>query len=191
ITKSTINVGTVTNVGNGNVTVVSTQPVSGLPAGVASYVFYTNAVTQDYGWTGANNDIGPMQGTMLAFTSDNPPGQNVNGLGPYFGSPGWPSYYNPDSNALLKIPSGASILINSPLTATTSPYTNGNFYLLTSGNNGTQILYNAHEDLTSTFPPGQIPAGTKVTFKVSGANLAAIKRQRGTWVLSDSLNTAG
>ena len=30
-----------------------------------------------------------------------------------------------------------------------------------------------------------------VTFKVSGANLAAIKEQGGTWVLSDSFHTAG
>ena len=106
----------------------------------------------------------------------------------YFGGLGWPKYYNPNSNALLKIPSGANILINSPLTTSTSPF-DINRYLLTSGNNGSRILYNAHEDLD---PLNQSTnQGDVVTFKVSGANLAAIKKQGGTWVLSDSFDTTG
>ena len=63
-----IDVGTITNVSDGTVTVVNSGPVSGLPTSPASYVFYTNSVTQDYGWTGANNDIVQMQNAMLDFT---------------------------------------------------------------------------------------------------------------------------
>ena len=71
---------------------------------------------------------------------------NENGLGQYFEGLGWPKYFNPNSDALLKIPSGANILINSPLTTSTSPF-DINHYLLTSGNDGKRIFYNAHEDL--------------------------------------------
>jgi hypothetical protein len=141
-----------------------------------------------------------MQNVMTTFTTTNPdPGKNPNSLlGQYFGGLGWPSYYNPNSNALLKIPSGATLLINSPLTGKTSPYTNGNFYLLTSGNNGNQILYNAHEDLTTTFPQNPIPPGTRATFKVSGEvtkdALTAIQNSINnggkTWVLSNGLPNA-
>jgi len=182
---TTIDVGTVTNVSNGTVTVMNSGSVSGLPTSAASYVFYTNSVTQDYGWTGANNDIKEMQKAMSDFTSND---STANGLGQYFGGLGWPKYYNPDPNALLKIPSGANILINSPLTTKTSPF-DIRHYLLTSGNDGKQFFYNAHEDLD---PAGQpTNKGDMVTLKVSGADLAAIKEQGGTWVLSTAPQTAG
>jgi hypothetical protein len=182
---STIDVGTVTNVSNDTVTVMNNGAVSGLPTGEATYVFYTNSVTQDYGWTGANNDIMEMQNAMLNFTSNN---STLNGLGQYFGGLGWPKYYDPDPNALLKIPSGANILINSPLTTKTSPF-DIRRYLLTSGNDGNQFFYNAHEDLDPADQPTN--AGDIVTFKVSGADLAAIKEAGGTWVLSTAPQTAG
>jgi hypothetical protein len=179
----------VTNVSGNTLTVVSSGAVSGLPTGSATYVFYTNSVTKDYGWTGANNDIKQIQDGLKDFTSND---ATKNGLGKYFGGLGWPKYYNPDSKALLKIPSGASILINSPLTTKTSPF-DINRYLLTSGNDGKRILYNAHEDLD---PLSQTPnKGATVTFKVSGAvtgaDLAAIKKQGGTWVLSTGFKTTG
>lgn len=189
---------TAVDANNNTVTVTSNTPVSGLPLGTpATYDFYTYSVTQDYGWTGANNSITQMQKVMTTFTTTNSnPKVNPNSLlGQYFGGLGWPSYYNPGSNSLLKIPSGASLLINSPLTGKTSPYTNGNYYLLTSGNNGNQILYNAHEDLTTTGQPNPIPAGTQVTFNVSGeatqASLTAIQNSITNdgkiWVLSNGL----
>ncbi len=182
---STIEVGTITGVSGDSITVVNSGPVSGLPTTLASYVFYTNAVTQDYGWTGANNDIVGMQKAMSEFTTNHSAGS---GLGQYFNGLGWPKYYNPDSKALLKIPSGASILINSPLTTKTSPY-DVHYYLLTSGNKGKQFFYNASEQLV---PKGQSTTkGDKITLKVGGADLAAIKAQGGTWVLASDPNTAG
>ncbi len=182
---TTIDVGTVTSVSNDTVTVTNSGSVSGLPAGAASYVFYTDSVTQDYGWTGANNDIKEMQTAMSDFTSND---SSTNGLGQYFGGLGWPKYYNPDRDALLKIPSGANILINSPLTTKTSPF-DISHYLLTSGNDGRKFFYNAHEDLD---PADQSTnQGDMVTLKVSGADLAAIKEQGGTWVLSTAPQTAG
>ncbi len=79
-------------------------------------------------------------------------------------------------------------MINSPLTTSTSPF-DINHYLLTSGNNGERIFYNAHEDLDGASQP--TGAGDHVTFKVAGADLDAIKREGGPWVLSDSFNTGG
>ena len=186
---TSIAVGTITNISNGTITVVNSGPVSGLPTNLASFNFYTNSVTQDYGWTGANNDIVQMQGAMLDFTSDNTKAQpNINGLGQFFGGLGWPKYYNPDPTALLKIPSGASVLINSPLLVKTSPY-EIHHYLLTSGNEGNQFFYNANQQLVPKNQPTN--AGDTVTLHVGGANLAAIKKQGGTWVLSQDPNTAG
>jgi hypothetical protein len=185
----TIELGSITNVSGNTVTVVNSSPVTGVPTSAATFVFYTNSVKQDFGWTGANNDIVQMQNKILAFITNNTKkAPNENGLGQYFGGLGWPKYYNPNSNALLKIPSGANILINSPLTTSTSPF-DINRYLLTSGNNGARIFYNSHEDLYPASQPTN--QGDNVTFKVSGANLAAIKNQGGTWVLSDSFNTGG
>ena len=60
-----------------------------------------------------------MRCWILQVTIQRP---NVNGLGQYFGGLGWPKYYNPDPTSLFKIPSGANILINSPLTTKTSPF---------------------------------------------------------------------
>jgi hypothetical protein len=185
----TIELGSITNVSGNTVTVVNSSPVTGVPTSTATFVFYTNSVKQDFGWTGANNDIVAMQNKILAFiTNNSKKAPNENGLGKYFGGLGWPKYYNPNSNALLKIPSGANILINSPLTTATSPF-DINRYLLTSGNNGARIFYNAHEDLDPLNQPTN--QGDTVTFKVSGASLAAIKNQGGTWVLSDSFDTSG
>jgi hypothetical protein len=187
---TSIAVGTVTNISNGAVTVVSSGPVSGLPTSLASYVFYTNSVVQDYGWTGANNDINQMQTAMLDFTTDNTNKQpNINGLGQYFGGLGWPKYYNPDPNALLKIPSGANILINSPLTTKTSPF-DINRYLLTSGNKGRRIFY----DTSEVLKPNQnqpLNQGDTVTFTVTGPDLEAISAAGGTWLLSKGLDTSG
>ncbi len=186
-----ISIGTITNISNGTITVADSGSVSGLPTNLASYNFFTNAVKQDYGWTGANNDIVQMQAAMLDFTSDNTKKEpNKNGLGQYFSGLGWPKYFNPDSKALLKIPSGASVLINSPLLVKTSPY-DIHHYLLTSGNAGNQFFFNAQEDLV---PPGQsTKAGDTITVKVSGlitrADLAAIKKKGGTWVLGGDPNT--
>ncbi len=186
---TSIAVGTITNISNGTITVVNSGPVSGLPTNLASFNFFTNSVTQDYGWTGANNDIVQMQDAMLDFTSDNTKAQpNKNGLGQFFGGLGWPKYYNPDPTALLKIPSGASVLINSPLLVKTSPY-EIHHYLLTSGNEGNQFFYNANQQLAPKNQPTN--AGDTVTLHVGGADLAAIKKQGGTWVLSQDPNTAG
>jgi hypothetical protein len=187
---STTEIGTVTNVSDNTLTVVSSGAVSGLPTGATGYVFYTNSVKQDYGWTGANNDIKQIQDGLKDFTSND---ATKNDLGQYFGGLGWPEYYNPDKKALIKIPSGASILINSPLTTKTSPF-NINHYLLTSGNDGKRIFYNATEVLDPENQP--LDKGATVTFKLSGEvaaadHLAAIKKQGGTWVLSDGLNTTG
>ncbi len=184
-----IPIGTVTNISSGTITITNAGPVSGLPTNLATYNFYTNSVTQDYGWTGANNDIKQMQAAMLDFTSNNTKAEpNKNGLGQYFGGLGWPKYYNPDSTSLLKIPSGASVLINSPLLVKTSPY-DIHHYLLTSGNDGEKFFYNASEQLDPTTQSTN--AGDTVTLHVEGADLAAIKLEGGTWVLSPSPNSAG
>ncbi len=82
-------------------------------------------------------------------------------------------------------------MINSPLTTKTSPF-DIRHYLLTSGNDGKQFFYHAHEDLDPLTQPTN--KGDTVTFKVPGlssAELAAIKAEKGTWVLSNSPNTGG
>lgn len=189
VTKPTIELGTITGFSNGKITVQWTQggSVSKLPAGANSFVFYTNAVTQDYGWTGANNDIAAMQKVMKAFTTNNPNGQNVNGLGQYFattnnpGGLGWPQYYNPNSNSLLKIPSGASILINSPLTDQRSPYAQ-NFYSLTSSG-AFRIQYGANiTSSTQNLKPG-VTADFNVVFSpdFTPADLLAMKNANVKW----------
>lgn len=189
VVSPTIELGQVTGFSNGKVTVKWTQSgsVSKLPAGANSFVFYTNAVTQDYGWTGANNDIVAMQDTMKNFTTNNPKGQNVNGLGQYFATTnnpaglGWPQYYNPNGNALLKIPSGASILINSPLTDQRSPYAQG-FYSLTS-NGAFQIQYGANiTSSTQNLTPG-VTAVFNVVYSpdFTPADLQAMKNANVKW----------
>jgi hypothetical protein len=160
-----IPVGTVTNVDStkGIVIVVMNGTVTGLPTGLAGYVFYTNSVTKDYGWTGAQNDLQTMQKVVKGFTTNNPNAEsNVNGLGQYFGGLGWPTYYNPSDN-LLKIPSGANILVNSPLTNKRSPY--DQFYYLLTSNGGVRTQYDASATLS---PPNQdLNAGSTVTYEVN------------------------
>ena len=188
-----IQVGKVTNISNGVITVTSNGTVSGLPSGVGSYVFYTNSVTEDFGWTGANNDIKQMQAAMADFTAKNTKAEpNKNGLGQYFSGLGWPKYYNPDTKALLKIPSGASVLINSPLIVKSSPYDIHRF-LLTSANIGGPFFYNAQEDLD---PQGQDTMHLKTIYLKADApltdvQLAAINTNLtngGTWFLSQGPN---
>ncbi len=157
----TIDVGTVTNVdtSTGTVTVVRPGNVSGLPADQAGYVFYTNDVKQDFGWTGAQNPINELQNVVADFTSNNP---LVSGLGQYFGGAGWPQYYNPGGN-LIKIPGGANILVNSPLTDKRSPY-NQQYFLLTS--NGVYAIQ--HGALGVLNPVNQpLSGGSTVTFKMT------------------------
>jgi hypothetical protein len=169
-----IELGTVTNISNGIITVVNNGSVAALPTGQAAYVFYTNDVTANYGWTGANNDIVAMQSAMATFTTPNPQGENVNGLGQYFGGLGWPEYYNPNSGALTKIPSGANILVNSPLTDSRSPYDNLH-YLLTSGTGGQQIQYDTNA--TAIMSDQKFKAGSTVTFAVNMSTKQLIAMQ--------------
>src|SRR5262249_44188606 len=73
----------------------------------------------DYGWIGAKRDYlgeGSLQAAIREFTSDAP----ENGLGRYFDGKGWPTFFNPNYDALdpsvgLRIPGGANILFDSPL----------------------------------------------------------------------------
>jgi hypothetical protein len=160
-TTETIDVGAVTNVdtSTGTVTVVQSGSVSGLPTTQTGYVFSTNDVKQDFGWTGAQNPINDLQNVVANFTSNNP---QVSGLGQYFGGAGWPEYYNPGGN-LTKIPGGANILVNSPLTDKRSPY-NQQFFLLTSNGvyaiqqGGLGVLSPANQPLTG---------GSTATFKMT------------------------
>jgi hypothetical protein len=172
----TIDVGTVTavNKATGTLTVVKTGAVTGLPNTPVGFVFSTGDVKKDFGWTGAKNSITDVQKVVTNFTSNNP---TLNGLGQYFGGRGWPQYYNPTST-LQKIPGGANILVNSPLTDKRSPY-NQLFYLLTS-NGAFRIQYGTNGVLD---PASQNPtAGSTVTFKATlsstftAADLAAMQK---------------
>jgi hypothetical protein len=157
-----IQLGTVTNVDTTNdiVTAVIDGPLTGaLPADQAGFNFYTNDVTAPYGWTGAQNDLQAMKQVLQNFTSNDP---NVSGLGQYFGGKGWPQYYNSDPS-LLKIPGGANILVNSPLTDKRSPYDQFRYLLTSAGN--IRIQYGATATLTN--PNQDFNAGSKITLKVN------------------------
>jgi hypothetical protein len=158
--NTTFDIGTVTavNASTGVVTIVTTGSVPALPAH-AVFVFYTNSVTKDFGWTGAENTYAAVQKVVQDFTSNDP---KVNGLGQYFGGLGWPAYYNSDPN-LLKIPGGANVLVNSPLTDKRSPYGQLNFMLNSSGT--AKVQYGTNGVL---LPANQShKAGDTVTFKVT------------------------
>ena len=92
--------------------------------------------TKDYGWVGADITSAELQKEMLEFTKDNTKGNNENGLGNYFGGLGWPKFYNPnykpDNEVGIRIPSGASLLLLSPLANRRSSY-NNNLWMLSSG----------------------------------------------------------
>jgi hypothetical protein len=191
----TLELGTVTNVdkNTGTVTLVKTGTVAGLPASSAPFVFSTNDVKRDFGWTGAKNSISDLQKVVAAFTSND---ASQSGLGKYFGGKGWPQYYNPVSS-LRKIPGGANILVNSPLTDTRSPY-GQNFNLLTS-NGAYRIEYGANGVLD---PKAQnTNSGSTVTFKLTlsrdftSADLEAMRKvlvdQKVAWNVSFSQNLIG
>jgi len=161
-----IDIGTVTSVdtSTGTVTLVKNGPVTGLPTVQAPFVFSTRDVKQDFGWTGAESSITDLQNKVVNFTSNDP---TKNGLGQYFGGLGWPTYYDPTST-LAKIPGGANIFANSPLTDQRSPY-NQLFYLLSSAG-AFRIQYGTNGVLS---PSSQNPtSGSTVTFQmnVSGPN---------------------
>jgi hypothetical protein len=158
--NTTYDLGAVTsvNTSTGVVTVETTGTVPALPPHVG-FVFYTNDVKQDFGWTGAEQNYAAVQKVVQAFTSNDP---KTNGLGQYFGGNGWPAYYNTDPK-LLKIPGGANILVNSPLTGKRSPYGQPYFMLNSSGTSAVQYGTNGVLD-----PAGQAHrAGDTVTFKLS------------------------
>lgn len=156
----TIDVGAVTDV-NTNTGVVKVEKdgtVEGLPAGLAAFVFYTDDVKQDYGWTGAENSITQLQQVVKDFTGK----ADASGLGQYFGGKGWPQYYNPVSQQ-VKIPGGANILANSPLTNKRSPY--DQLYNLLTSNGAIRIQYFTNGVLK---PPDQnLTAGSTVTFELT------------------------
>lgn len=89
-----------------------------------------------YGWTGAINTIDFLQTGIREFTAD-----SNTLLGQYFGGKGWPFYNIPnpaqETNAPIKIPSGANIFAQSPIKAVPSSYGNGQWqndkYMLSSG----------------------------------------------------------
>jgi hypothetical protein len=172
-----IDIGTVTSVdtNTNTVTVVKSGTVSGLPAGQAPFIFDTSDVKDDFGWTGAESSITDLQNTVANFTSND---ASKNGLGQYFGGLGWPTFYDP-SNSLAKIPGGANIFANSPLTDQRSPY--NQFYYLLSSEGAIRIQYGTNGVLN---PASQtLTAGSTVTFQVNvsgpnftAADLAAMKQ---------------
>ena len=85
------------------------------------------------GWTGSIDTIKILQDAIREFTAD-----NNQLLGQYFGDKrkGWPFYNIPNPpNAPRKIPSGANVFPESPLTDTRSTY-NNDIYMLSSGGTG-------------------------------------------------------
>ena len=88
------------------------------------------------GWTGSIDTIKILQDGIREFTAD-----NNQLLGQYFGDKrkGWPFYNIPnptnDPKAPRKIPSGANVFPESPLTDTRSTY-NNDIYMLSSGGTG-------------------------------------------------------
>ncbi len=92
-----------------------------------------------YGWAGSNLSNGntTTAGTMQYMIDSFVKNQGVASIGQYFGTHGWPEYYNP--NGILNIPSGANLFANSPLNAQKSSYfTYGpdNSWMLSSGGEG-------------------------------------------------------
>lgn len=102
--------------------------------------------SKDFGWIGAKDAFlgsNSIQAALKRFTSNGP----GNGLGTYFqvGNKdlGWPTFFNPnyatDPTAGLRIPSGANILLDSPLAAKKSnydrPFGATNHWMLSSGGN--------------------------------------------------------
>jgi hypothetical protein len=86
---------------------------------------------QDYGWLATDRNTTAFEGAIDDFTEN----AGAASIGQYFGSQGWPQYYNPNP-ALLNVPSGANLFANSPLNVGTglvhvSTY-DPNHWLLTS-----------------------------------------------------------
>jgi hypothetical protein len=170
VTKADQTTGILTVVLNGNGSVplnLKGQPLS--------FNFFTNDVTQDYGYTGTKLTYTELQNQLKAFTTSGP----NNGLGQYFNGNGWPQYYYPNSS-VVRIPGGAFLFADSPLNDVKSSYFPlAVFNMLTSNNGVTRAQYQAHETPVGTYP-NPIPAGTTVTFKMgsplTSADLKAIRQ---------------
>lgn len=92
-----------------------------------------------YGWAGSNLSNGDTTkpGTMQYMIDSFVKNQGIASIGQYFGTHGWPEYFNP--NGILNIPSGANLFANSPLNGQLSSYyTYGpnNSWMLSSGGEG-------------------------------------------------------
>ncbi|MBI1324798.1 DUF642 domain-containing protein [bacterium] len=92
-----------------------------------------------YGWAGSDLSNGntTTPGTMQYMIESFVKNQGIASIGQYFGTHGWPEYFNP--NGILNIPSGANLFANSPLNAQKSSYfTYGpdNSWMLSSGGEG-------------------------------------------------------
>ncbi len=66
-----------------------------------------------YGWVGSAKSLSDFQGALADFTKTNTGGNNVNGLGSYFGGRGYPSYLQV-SPGDIKLPSGFNLFDVSP-----------------------------------------------------------------------------
>jgi hypothetical protein len=89
--------------------------------------------TEDFGWNGSNKDLAAFDGPLEGFVG------NVGkaSLGTYFGTKGWPTFYNPNKGE-INIPSGQDLFDLSPLdthgnTVHTSNYDSNHWILTTSG----------------------------------------------------------
>jgi hypothetical protein len=66
-----------------------------------------------YGWAGSSQTVENQQALIRAFAAS---------VGTYFGANGYPTYYNPDNDASIKLPSGQNIFKESPFLGTPSSY---------------------------------------------------------------------
>jgi hypothetical protein len=69
--------------------------------------------TAPYGWVGSAKSLSDFQAALADFTKTNTGGNNVNGLGSYFGGRGYPSYLQV-SPGDVKLPSGFNLFDVSP-----------------------------------------------------------------------------
>ncbi|MBY0526638.1 MAG: hypothetical protein K2R98_24795 [Gemmataceae bacterium] len=138
---------------NGVLVVVMDNPGTGYTGNPGVVFSYPPGPTPppSFGWVGAQANFATLQEGISDFIAK---GNHI--LGSYFGTdqPGWPVYYNPTLNTAtptdLKIPSGANIFLDSPLTGKRSSFDQNRWLQTSSGLGPVEAFPNGTTNGTGT-----------------------------------------
>lgn len=122
-----------------------------------------------YGWTGSIAKSEQLQDLLKRFTASN------EFLGDYFKEPngdshGWPAFYLPEEIKSIKIPSGAKLIEQSPLSGSRSKFDGARMVLNTSGT--------APVKVANIGGAGDADSGFILTLAPSKENLELVKKLR-------------